>query len=284
MTPEIRALLVELKGWTRPDGANVEVTSKWSMRAAAILAAEKTARPTAPAEPNPYADNRGYGAEGAERAAQAEANWPNDAALDRAVDLCVGRWAGTMRATLDMGAALESLGVATTKKIEDAAFKAWVAAPLPTNFPNSKLCQRNAMKEAWRAAQAEIRRPQTIVDDPVRHGLRANALIGGLMEHSRGYYTNSLNAWRSDLLEQLRKLMARYARMERMHHPDKADQGRLIELTKRMIAMVENAVVVAATPSAPPPPRAEPPPSTEPDERPKPRAEAGEWPVRAHWR
>jgi hypothetical protein len=173
MTPEIRALLVELKGWTRPDGANVEVTSKWSMRAAAILAAEKTARPTAPAEPNPYADNRGYGAEGAERAAQAEANWPNDAALDRAVDLCVGRWAGTMRATLDMGAALESLGVATTKKIEDAAFKAWVAAPLPTNFPNSKLCQRNAMKEAWRAAQAEIRRPQTIVDDPVRHGLRA---------------------------------------------------------------------------------------------------------------
>lgn len=56
---------------------------------------------------------------------------------------------------------------------------------------------------------------------------------------SRGYYMNSLKAERTKLQKELCSAMARYARMEKMHHPDKLDQGLLIDYFKRCIRMVE---------------------------------------------
>ena len=51
----------------------------------------------------------------------------------------------------------------------------------------------------------------------------------------RGYYLNSLKAWRVDLYKQLRQEMARYNRMEGSFHPDRPDMGRLCDLTKEII-------------------------------------------------
>lgn len=53
------------------------------------------------------------------------------------------------------------------------------------------------------------------------------------------YYTNGLKAKRTALLNELRQAMARYATLERTHHPSKIDQGKFIDLTKRMIALVD---------------------------------------------
>jgi hypothetical protein len=51
----------------------------------------------------------------------------------------------------------------------------------------------------------------------------------------RGYYLNSLKAWRIDLYKQLRQEMARYNRLEGSFHPDRPDMGRLCDLTKEII-------------------------------------------------
>jgi hypothetical protein len=71
---------------------------------------------------------------------------------------------------------------------------------------------------------------------------------------NRGYYRNGLKSMRDRLLKERRLLMARYARMERMGHPDKNDQGILIDLNKAMLDVVEGAqrVCDALTPATPP--------------------------------
>ncbi len=53
------------------------------------------------------------------------------------------------------------------------------------------------------------------------------------------YYSNSLKSKRTELLKELRLSMARYARLEKMHHPSKIDQGRWIDLTKKFIALID---------------------------------------------
>lgn len=55
----------------------------------------------------------------------------------------------------------------------------------------------------------------------------------------RGYYRNSLMAWKAGLQKQLRQLMARHARMEGMSHPDRPDQGKLIDLTREFIQRLD---------------------------------------------
>jgi hypothetical protein len=47
---------------------------------------------------------------------------------------------------------------------------------------------------------------------------------------TRAYYLNTLLAWRDGLLKQRRSLMARYASMKKTGHPDKRDQGYLLEI------------------------------------------------------
>lgn len=63
-----------------------------------------------------------------------------------------------------------------------------------------------------------------------------------------GYYLNSLEAWRSDLLKKHRSLMARYGRLERAGgQPTLRAQGRLIDLNKRLIEIVTEARDAALT-------------------------------------
>jgi hypothetical protein len=62
---------------------------------------------------------------------------------------------------------------------------------------------------------------------------------------SRAYYRNSLKSWRDSLLKERRLAMARYATMERAGHPDKNDQGILLDINRQMIEVVETAQRVA---------------------------------------
>lgn len=57
-----------------------------------------------------------------------------------------------------------------------------------------------------------------------------------------GYYLNSLREWRKRLLADHRKIMARYASLERQMHPSKHGQGKLMELNAAMIALVDAAL------------------------------------------
>lgn len=59
---------------------------------------------------------------------------------------------------------------------------------------------------------------------------------------TRGYYLNTLLSWRDDLLKQRRRLMARYAVMERTNHPDKRDQGYLLEINAEAMTNINNAL------------------------------------------
>lgn len=63
------------------------------------------------------------------------------------------------------------------------------------------------------------------------------------MSDTRGYYKNSLTAWKANLLRQRRQLMARYASMEKSGHPDKRDQGYLLEINEEMLGLVNRALV-----------------------------------------
>lgn len=73
-----------------------------------------------------------------------------------------------------------------------------------------------------------------------------NALMGDRPQDqampNRSYYRNSLLAWRSQLLKQRRQLMARFATMERMNHPDKRDQGYLLEINEEALMSVDRAL------------------------------------------
>ena len=62
------------------------------------------------------------------------------------------------------------------------------------------------------------------------------------MTHSRGYYRNSLRAWQADMQKHHRILMSRYARMEKAGHPDKADQGRLLDLNHSFLILIRTAL------------------------------------------
>jgi hypothetical protein len=54
-----------------------------------------------------------------------------------------------------------------------------------------------------------------------------------------GYLINGLKAWKAELQRDLRIGMARYARLEGQQHPCLWDQGRMIELHKEVIAMID---------------------------------------------
>lgn len=56
------------------------------------------------------------------------------------------------------------------------------------------------------------------------------------------YYENSLKAWSAKLWNERRPLLARYATLERIGHPDKLDQWRLLILSDRMIELVDAAL------------------------------------------
>jgi hypothetical protein len=60
--------------------------------------------------------------------------------------------------------------------------------------------------------------------------------------HSRGYYRNGLRAWQSDMQKHHRQLTATHARMENMHHPDKPDLGRLIDLNNSFLVLIKAAL------------------------------------------
>lgn len=59
---------------------------------------------------------------------------------------------------------------------------------------------------------------------------------------ARSYYRNSLLAWRSGLLKQRLQWMMRYVIMERSNHPDKRDQGYLLEINQETIASIDRAL------------------------------------------
>ncbi len=59
---------------------------------------------------------------------------------------------------------------------------------------------------------------------------------------SPAYYINGLTSMRSRLQKEHRLLMARYGRMERMGHPDMRDQGRLIDLNRKFLELVTEAL------------------------------------------
>ena len=60
---------------------------------------------------------------------------------------------------------------------------------------------------------------------------------------ARSYYRNSLLAWREQQRKRLRRLVARYATMEKQQHPDLRDQGYLIEITQETIAAYDRASI-----------------------------------------
>lgn len=62
------------------------------------------------------------------------------------------------------------------------------------------------------------------------------------MSQERAYYLNTLIEWRSKLLKQRRQLMVRHAVMERTGHPDKRDQGYLLEINEEAIVNIDNAL------------------------------------------
>jgi hypothetical protein len=59
---------------------------------------------------------------------------------------------------------------------------------------------------------------------------------------ARAYYRDTLLAWRENLLKQRRQLMARHAVMERTNHPDKRDQGYLLEINEEALANINRAL------------------------------------------
>ncbi len=62
---------------------------------------------------------------------------------------------------------------------------------------------------------------------------------------SDGYLINGLTARRDRLLKEHRLLMSRYATLERTHHPSKLAQGKLIDLNRAIIDLVDQALLEA---------------------------------------
>lgn len=63
---------------------------------------------------------------------------------------------------------------------------------------------------------------------------------------TRAYYLNTLLTWRGALLKQRRSLMARYASMEKTDHPDRRDQGYLLEINEEALMNINDARVATA--------------------------------------
>lgn len=61
-------------------------------------------------------------------------------------------------------------------------------------------------------------------------------------KRDRSYYRNSLEAERTRLLKCRVALMARYERMGKQSHPDKLDQGYLLEINLEMIGIIDRSL------------------------------------------
>lgn len=61
------------------------------------------------------------------------------------------------------------------------------------------------------------------------------------------WYKAGLLEQKARLQKELRLQMARYARMEKMDHPDTKYQGMGIELTQKMIRLVESEITARST-------------------------------------
>lgn len=64
---------------------------------------------------------------------------------------------------------------------------------------------------------------------------------------SGAYYKNSLHSWRLLLMRDLRQARARYTTMVRQGHPDRMDQGRLIEIKGQFLETVNAALADLTT-------------------------------------
>lgn len=66
-----------------------------------------------------------------------------------------------------------------------------------------------------------------------------------LQPRNRGYYRNSLKAWRARLLKERRLSAARHERMKAMMHPDADDQGLCVRHLEQILEVIDNAERVA---------------------------------------
>lgn len=64
-----------------------------------------------------------------------------------------------------------------------------------------------------------------------------------------GYLLNGLRAWKTERQKEHRMLMARYARLERQAHPCTRAQGKMIDLNRKIIELID-AEIAAAAPSS----------------------------------
>lgn len=62
---------------------------------------------------------------------------------------------------------------------------------------------------------------------------------------NRGYYRNSLKAWRARLLKEHRLSVARHERMKAIGHPDAHDQGLCVRHLEQMLDVIDCAERVA---------------------------------------
>lgn len=65
------------------------------------------------------------------------------------------------------------------------------------------------------------------------------------MTQGRGYYRNSLKAWRARLQKERRLCAARHERMKNMGHPDANDQGLCVRHIEQMLEVIDSAERVA---------------------------------------
>lgn len=56
------------------------------------------------------------------------------------------------------------------------------------------------------------------------------------------WFYEGLRHWREQRQLEHRKLMTRYARLQRQNHPQTASQGRLIDVNARIIALIGDAM------------------------------------------
>lgn len=62
-----------------------------------------------------------------------------------------------------------------------------------------------------------------------------------------GYLLNGLYTWKRERQVEHRILMARYARLEKQAHPSTIAQGKFIELNRKIIELIDKAIVDAET-------------------------------------
>lgn len=59
------------------------------------------------------------------------------------------------------------------------------------------------------------------------------------------YLLNGLRAWKAARQREHRTLMGRYTSLERQMHPSQAAQGKLIDLNRKIIEMIDQAIADA---------------------------------------